>query len=456
MGRPVPANGTMANGRSSFQDPSSSAPRQAQASSFADLYNGGLVASQSNRANGHARTGSRPSATMSNQAANNRAFTLNAQVDNDMPGSFGNSRRGSAAAAPQSYASSPYGGLGDDDQLDSLTQHLTLNGLTNHRHTPSYSQFGDDSSRPYAPSQASWLPRLPRNGLPSHSGGDFERRGSGQSAGFPQSVSQQPSAPRAPQQPSFNLPQQPGYYQQPQPYNDLGQQLLHLQAVQSLVGGNGHYATQNMAYANAAANQTYSDPTYGGMGLPGFSLANGAGGPIGYSPTVAALAQAQAQAQTPQGLGMNHVAIQRASGHGTAHPLTSSTLSDFKANRTSRNWTFNEIWGHLAEFSGDQHGSRLVQQLLSDANSEDKERAFCELEPNAVQLMRDVFGNYVVQKFFEYGTQVHKRILADKIRARIFELSIQTYACRVVQVVCPCPHLLFLLLPFPPRSCISD
>ena len=47
--------------------------------------------------------------------------------------------------------------------------------------------------------------------------------------------------------------------------------------------------------------------------------------------------------------------------------------------------------------------------------------------------MSDVFGNYVIQRFFEHGTQTQKKQLADKMTGHIFALSIQPYGCRVVQ-----------------------
>jgi mRNA-binding protein PUF3 len=85
------------------------------------------------------------------------------------------------------------------------------------------------------------------------------------------------------------------------------------------------------------------------------------------------------------------------------------------------------------EFSGDQHGSRFIQQKLESANSDEKDQIFREIQPNALQLMTDVFGNYVIQKLFEHGNQIQKRILAEQMRNHVDELSIQMYGCRVVQ-----------------------
>jgi len=94
-----------------------------------------------------------------------------------------------------------------------------------------------------------------------------------------------------------------------------------------------------------------------------------------------------------------------------------------------------DIWNHVVEFSGDQKGSRFIQQKLETANSDEKDQVFAELEPNAVQLMKDLFGNYVMQKLFEYGNQVQKKVLAGAMKGKVIDLSMQAYACRVVQKV---------------------
>ena len=55
-----------------------------------------------------------------------------------------------------------------------------------------------------------------------------------------------------------------------------------------------------------------------------------------------------------------------------------------------------DIFGYIVEFSGDQHGSRFIQQKLETATSEEKQIVFDEIVPDsALQLIQDVFGNYV-------------------------------------------------------------
>ena len=137
----------------------------------------------------------------------------------------------------------------------------------------------------------------------------------------------------------------------------------------------------------------------------------------------------------PASYSLNSVPPARPSREDMSRPLRSQALDDFRMTGKSKRFEFKNIYNHVVEFSGDQHGSRFIQQKLETANSEEKDRVFQEIEPNAIQLMKDVFGNYVVQKFFEYGNQIQKKILASKMRGKFVDLSTQVYACRVVQKV---------------------
>ena len=95
-----------------------------------------------------------------------------------------------------------------------------------------------------------------------------------------------------------------------------------------------------------------------------------------------------------------------------------------------------DVFGHVVEFSGDQHGSRFLQQKLENCSPEDKQLLFDEILPNAYQLMTDVFGNYVVQKMFELGDQRQKAGLAKKMEGHVLDLSLQMYGCRVSLAWC--------------------
>ncbi|OJJ43807.1 hypothetical protein ASPZODRAFT_145747 [Penicilliopsis zonata CBS 506.65] len=120
--------------------------------------------------------------------------------------------------------------------------------------------------------------------------------------------------------------------------------------------------------------------------------------------------------------------------HDSSQIVRSPLLEEFRANsKGNKRYELKDIYNHVVEFSGDQHGSRFIQQKLETANSDEKEQVFREIQPNCLQLMTDVFGNYVVQKLFEHGNQSQKKLLANQMKGHVLALSTQMYGCRVVQ-----------------------
>jgi pumilio RNA-binding family len=65
--------------------------------------------------------------------------------------------------------------------------------------------------------------------------------------------------------------------------------------------------------------------------------------------------------------------------------------------------------GLMLELATDQYGSRFIQQRLETATPEEKQAAFEQLLPETLRLCTDVFGNYVIQKFFEFGSFEQKK-----------------------------------------------
>lgn len=110
----------------------------------------------------------------------------------------------------------------------------------------------------------------------------------------------------------------------------------------------------------------------------------------------------------------------------------SPLLEEFRNNK-SKKFELKDLQGHIVEFSGDQHGSRFIQQQLESASGEEKSAIFEEIRPSSLQLMTDVFGNYVVQKFFVHGSNAQKAVLTKQMEGHVLSLSLQMYGCRVVQ-----------------------
>lgn len=76
---------------------------------------------------------------------------------------------------------------------------------------------------------------------------------------------------------------------------------------------------------------------------------------------------------------------------------------------------------------------RFIQQKLEHASAAEKALVFNEILSAAYTLMMDVFGNYVIQKFFEFGTNDQKQMLAQRVRGHVLSLALHMYGCRVIQ-----------------------
>jgi hypothetical protein len=84
--------------------------------------------------------------------------------------------------------------------------------------------------------------------------------------------------------------------------------------------------------------------------------------------------------------------------------------------------------GHVVEFCQDQHGSRFLQsQLESDSSSTEGPLILMEILDNLAAVKNDVFGNYVLQKVLERGSEEMKSQLWLALKGEVMELSLQMY-----------------------------
>lgn len=106
----------------------------------------------------------------------------------------------------------------------------------------------------------------------------------------------------------------------------------------------------------------------------------------------------------------------------------------------------------VVELASDQYGSRFIQQRLESATDDEKQvaaahllfcalfslacivqAAFQQLLPETYALCKDVFGNYVVQKFLDAGLPEQRNVLIQELLGNVLDLSLQMYGCRVIQ-----------------------
>ena len=107
-------------------------------------------------------------------------------------------------------------------------------------------------------------------------------------------------------------------------------------------------------------------------------------------------------------------------------------LEDLRLGKTPR-YSLAEMLAMMSEVSCDQHGSRYIQQRLEMNDLYESDIIFEGIRSTALQLMTDVFGNYVIQKMFEHGSERHRVELARAMQGAVVSLSLQMYGCRVIQ-----------------------
>jgi len=90
---------------------------------------------------------------------------------------------------------------------------------------------------------------------------------------------------------------------------------------------------------------------------------------------------------------------------------------------------------HLIEYCKDHSGSRLIQKKYECGTDEEKTQIFDKIFPHTLNLAKDVFGNYVIQKILDNNTldQEKNSQIMESLEGHIHELTLHMYGCRVIQ-----------------------
>ncbi|EAN78555.1 pumilio/PUF RNA binding protein 6 [Trypanosoma equiperdum] len=129
-----------------------------------------------------------------------------------------------------------------------------------------------------------------------------------------------------------------------------------------------------------------------------------------------------------------------ARGRGTAPREStqpcSELLEHFRTDAASggvSQWRIAHILNHAVEFAQDQEGSRFIQRAVESATHDEVDALFREIFESPLELVVDVFGNYVLQKLLEVGNARQLAYAATRLQNNVVNLTLQTYGCRVIQ-----------------------
>ncbi|KPI85252.1 pumilio protein 6 putative (PUF6) [Leptomonas seymouri] len=103
------------------------------------------------------------------------------------------------------------------------------------------------------------------------------------------------------------------------------------------------------------------------------------------------------------------------------------------AEQKTLQWSLENLQGYAVEFAKDQEGSRFIQSAVDYASPEALNNVFLEIFASPLELVTDIFGNYVLQKLLDKGNTAQLTFAAERLRGHVVELTMQTYGCRVIQ-----------------------
>ena len=114
--------------------------------------------------------------------------------------------------------------------------------------------------------------------------------------------------------------------------------------------------------------------------------------------------------------------------------IRSERLEHFIKTYKDANYDLEFILGGSLEFCKDQVGSRFIQDVLPSTNETVLLQFYNEIDDNVLDLMMDVFGNYVIQKMLEFSNNenIIDRIMGH-VEGNALVLTKSQYGCRIIQ-----------------------
>ncbi|CAK9231067.1 unnamed protein product [Sphagnum troendelagicum] len=97
--------------------------------------------------------------------------------------------------------------------------------------------------------------------------------------------------------------------------------------------------------------------------------------------------------------------------------------------------TLEEVEGHIYLIAKDQHGCRFLQKKFDEGGPKDVEKIFHEIISHITELMKDPFGNYLVQKLLEVCDEKQRMEILRSVTmdGELVRISLNMHGTRAVQ-----------------------
>lgn len=101
-----------------------------------------------------------------------------------------------------------------------------------------------------------------------------------------------------------------------------------------------------------------------------------------------------------------------------------------------KNVPFEQLESKILKFAVDQNGCRFLQKKLEDSTIDRHtviEIIYRQIQPEIYSLVMDLFGNYLIQKIFEYLLEEQRTCLIKRCAPRFDEILLNQHGTRALQ-----------------------
>ncbi|KAM7516810.1 hypothetical protein LguiA_006393 [Lonicera macranthoides] len=95
-----------------------------------------------------------------------------------------------------------------------------------------------------------------------------------------------------------------------------------------------------------------------------------------------------------------------------------------------------EVQGSIYFLAKDQQGCRFLQKIFDEGSSQDVQIIFNEIIDHIVELMMDPFGNYLIQKLLDVGSEEQRMLIVVMVTrepGELLRICLNSHGTRVVQ-----------------------